>query len=210
MVYATLTVVFITCFVYSIWGSIAFQSFAYFATPAHGWEFAAGGLLALFLRGRSALGGPWAALVSWAGWGAIVSSAFLFTAASPFPGWIALLPVVGTLAVIVAGAPQARWSPSAVASWKPVQFTGDVSYSLYLWHFPPIILLTAALDRDLVAVEKLLILLACFVLAWLTCRQRGMLWCASKHRSAELPRFARPLARLRARVRRSRQLRHLE
>ena len=170
VVYATLTVVFITCFVYSIWGSIAFQSFAYFATPAHGWEFAAGGLLALFLRGRSALGGLWAALVSWAGWGAIVSSAFLFTAASPFPGWIALLPVVGTLAVLVAGAPQARWSPAAVASWKPVQFTGDVSYSLYLWHFPPIILLTAALDRDLVAVEKLLILLACFVLAWLTKR----------------------------------------
>lgn len=45
-----------------------------------------------------------------------------------------------------------------------------MSYSLYLWHFPPIILLTAALDRDLVAVEKLLILLACFVLAWLTKR----------------------------------------
>ncbi len=168
VVYAALGVVFVACLAFSIWGAIAFQTFAYFSTPAHGWEFAAGGLVALATRQGAVLHGRWLPMLSWAGWTAIVASAFIFTAQSPFPGWIALLPVLGTLAVIAAGSPEARWSPTAIASWRPVQFTGDVSYSLYLWHFPPIILIPTLIGRELGAVDKVLIFVGCILLAWLT------------------------------------------
>jgi peptidoglycan/LPS O-acetylase OafA/YrhL len=53
-----------------------------------------------------------------------------------FPGVVAAIPVVGTLAVIWAGMPDASWSPTRIGATRPVQWVGDVSYSLYLWHWP--------------------------------------------------------------------------
>ena len=170
IVTAALVGVFVVCFVYSVWGAYSFREFAYFATPAHGWEFAAGGLLALLLPQTGLTGGRRLTLVSWLGWSAIIGSAFVLDSSSPFPGWIAVLPVAGTLAVIAAGLPDARWSPSALIRLRPVQSIGDMSYSLYLWHFPLIVLGAAALGRALHLHESVLILLLSFGLGWLTKR----------------------------------------
>ena len=63
-----------------------------------------------------------------------------YSAATPFPGVAALLPVLGALAVIWAGAPSARWAPSGALCLRPVQLLGDISYSVYLWHWPLLIL----------------------------------------------------------------------
>jgi peptidoglycan/LPS O-acetylase OafA/YrhL len=53
-----------------------------------------------------------------------------------FPGMWAALPVAGTMAVIWAGMPATRWSTARLSGLGPVQWMGDVSYSLYLWHWP--------------------------------------------------------------------------
>lgn len=120
---------------------------AYFVTPTRAWEFGAGGLLALL--GRTGRGpDPVRALLSWAGVAAITVSALLYTDATPFPGYTALLPILGTLAVIQAGAPATRLSPTAAFRLRPVQFFGDVSYSLYLWHWPLLILAPFVLAHD--------------------------------------------------------------
>jgi peptidoglycan/LPS O-acetylase OafA/YrhL len=118
---------------------------AYFVTPTRAWEFGVGGLLAFLpVLARQAA----RVALAWAGFVGIVATAFLFDAATPFPGSAALLPVLSTAAVIVAGTTTARGSVAQLSRFRPVQYLGDVSYSLYLWHWPLIVLAPFALGRE--------------------------------------------------------------
>jgi hypothetical protein len=76
--------------------------------------------------------------------------------------------VLGTLAVILAGAPERRWAPTPAMSLRPVQFVGDVSYSVYLWHWPLLILAPFALERGLDSSTKGGIVMLTLLAAWLT------------------------------------------
>ena len=126
--------------VYSILHTAADPAAAYFVTPTRAWELGAGALLALaapFDRSPAAaravalLGRPR---------GDRRGRASPTAHATPFPGHAALLPVLGALAVIRAGTPAGRWSPARGDDGRrPVQFLGDVSYSVYLWHWPLIV-----------------------------------------------------------------------
>ncbi len=119
---------------------------AYFVTPTRAWEFGAGALLALLPaeRNRPAL---WAT-ISWLGLLALGLSAALFSASTEFPGYAALVPVLGTLALLAAGSPACAWAATRWAPSKPLQFLGDISYSLYLWHWPLLILTPYALGQS--------------------------------------------------------------
>lgn len=70
----------------------------------------------------------------------MVGTGLLLTETMRFPGWVALIPVLGTVAVIAAGTPTGRFSPAGMIRNRVVQFIGGISYSLYLWHWPVIIL----------------------------------------------------------------------
>jgi peptidoglycan/LPS O-acetylase OafA/YrhL len=151
---------------YSTWAVTAGSPTAYFETHARVWEFAAGGLLAWF--GASSRLQRVRSAVSWIAWAGLAIVVLTYNDATPFPGAAALPPVLLTVALIWAGSPSTRWSHTAIARWKPVQTVGDLSYSLYLWHWPLIVLLPFVLGRDLRTVDKLLVLLAGFGLAALT------------------------------------------
>ena len=153
-------------FVFSVWETSTNPAQAYFITPTRAWEFGLGGLLAIFAGGVAKAPHAVRALVSWLGLAAIVLAVLTYSGETPFPGYQAALPVLGTLAVIWAGAPDARWSPSSLASIRPIQWLGDVSYSVYLWHWPLIVIVPFALDRELGTVTKVGILLVTLVLAW--------------------------------------------
>src|SRR3954464_6236848 len=104
LVIGTLTLVSLA---YGIYWTAADPAAAYFVTPTRAWEFGAGGILALFAP--AAVRSPRArAAMSWAGLAAIAVAAATFSADTPFPGVAALLPILGTLAVIWAGAPAGR------------------------------------------------------------------------------------------------------
>jgi peptidoglycan/LPS O-acetylase OafA/YrhL len=97
---------------YGLWATATNPAGAYFFSTTRMWEFAAGGLLALALQsGIRAVGERHhvlAGLLAWAGLGAIAASAFLYTQRRAFPGWAALVPVAGSLAVIAAGPVRGR------------------------------------------------------------------------------------------------------
>jgi peptidoglycan/LPS O-acetylase OafA/YrhL len=145
-------------------------SLAYFATTTRVWEFAAGGILAILVpvTPRAMVGARTA--VSWLGLALIVGSAVTFTGATPFPGVAALAPVVGTLAVLWAGSPVAALSPSRLFALRPVQYLGDISYSLYLWHFSLLIVAGYALATSSGLVFKGSLLVGTVILAALTKR----------------------------------------
>ncbi|ALO66308.1 hypothetical protein AS189_07160 [Arthrobacter alpinus] len=152
---------------YSVYFTATGPDPAYFVTPVRVWEFAVGALVAL-LAAKITLPRFPAVGVATAGWLVIVLAAASFNQDTQFPGWAALLPVVGTAAVIVAGLGRAKAPFGPVLAWKPVQFAGDVSYSIYLWHWPMIVVAPYLVGGELNAFHKLVIALCCLPLAWLT------------------------------------------
>ena len=95
------------------------------------------------------------------------------TEASPFPGWLALLPVLGTSAVILAGTGLDD-SPLPLAQRalgvRPMRVVGDASYSLYLWHWPVLVVAEQRVGRDLRPVELLVALGVTAVMTWASYR----------------------------------------
>ncbi|TDC54398.1 acyltransferase [Jiangella ureilytica] len=153
--------------VYSVVATYADPAAAYFVTPTRIWEFAAGGLLAL-LALPTARRGIVRALIGGAGLAAIVAAGVFYDGATLFPGWVALLPVLGTVAVMAAGPTSRRFTPHWWLTRRPATFIGDISYSVYLWHWPLIIVLPHVTGTDLRLVDKLGIFAATLVLAWLS------------------------------------------
>jgi len=143
---------------------------AYFVTPTRAWEFAAGGLLALLgpavivhrSRRRTAAGLLGVAL--------LVVAMSTFSGATPVPGIAAGLPVLGTLLVIAGGSSTHRWSVTTVARTRPAGFFGDISYSLYLWHWPLIVLAPFAIGAPLDWPTGIAVLVLSILLAVLTKR----------------------------------------
>jgi len=125
----------------SWWYTSAVPAAAYFITPTRMWELALGGLIAalpatLVTRVPRSV----RSAVAWLGIAAIIATGVLYTDATPFPGLTALLPTVGT-AVVLWAQPAGAGSPAGILGLRPVQYIGDISYSLYLWHWPLVALL---------------------------------------------------------------------
>jgi peptidoglycan/LPS O-acetylase OafA/YrhL len=152
-------------FVYSVIATASDPAQAYFITPTRAWEFGAGGLLALAgATGRGRQGGR--TVLAWLGIAAIAGSALLYSDGTPFPSYTALLPVLGALAIIQAGAPLAPLAPTAAYRLRPVQFFGDISYSLYLWHWPLLVLAPYVLDHDTTDAMRALVFVLGVLFAW--------------------------------------------
>jgi peptidoglycan/LPS O-acetylase OafA/YrhL len=114
------------------------QDTAFYMPYTRAWELLLGTLLSLSIFPR--LQSAWSRnLATLGGMGMILWSVLRFSQETLFPGPSALLPCVGTAMIIWAG--EAGGSlVSSVLSWRPVVFVGLISYSLYLWHWPVIVL----------------------------------------------------------------------
>ncbi|AJR18082.1 acyltransferase family protein [Pimelobacter simplex] len=141
---------------------------AYFQTFTRMWEFAAGGLVGLLWQ-RRRLTGHGGAAVAWAGLVAIVLAGVLYDDTTPFPGWLAIVPVAGTVAVLLAGHARTRTAPHWL-TWRPATFVGDISYAVYLWHWPLIVVAPFALGHEPDRYDKIGVLGLSLLLAWCSTR----------------------------------------
>ncbi|MBB5845117.1 peptidoglycan/LPS O-acetylase OafA/YrhL [Conyzicola lurida] len=169
--------VFLVSLAYSIWQTNRSQPLAYFSTFARAWEFAAGALLAAGIVLWPKLGSPAGStkapvvgeIATWLGIAMIGGSAFVFQDSSPFPGSIALIPVVGSVLFIVgAGMTGPKSLTRRLFSLTPIQRVGDWSYAIYLWHWPFIVLFPFVFHAELGVVGKVAIAVVSVLLGYLT------------------------------------------
>lgn len=106
--------------------------------------------------------------ISVTGIGAILISAICFTSEMRFPGWLALLPVAGSAAIVLAG-PDSIVNRIILSSRAAVA-VGLISYPLYLWHWPLISFANIIRGKPPTLLMATALVLASFLLAWLTYR----------------------------------------
>lgn len=108
---------------------------AFFVTPTRLWELGLGALVALGARSWSRLPPAIAASLAWGGVLTVLLGAFLQDHSTPWPAPGALVPTLGTAAVIVGGFAAGGRGPVALLGLRPLVWIGGLSYSLYLWHW---------------------------------------------------------------------------
>jgi peptidoglycan/LPS O-acetylase OafA/YrhL len=147
-------------FIGCVWLTAWNQVFAFFLSPSRAWEFSIGGLLAFVpLHWLTAHQN----LCKWLGAAGLITLALcgvFMTNSVSFPGYVAAFPVLGTLASLQAGAGAPSSLVARVLHLRPMQYLGGISYSLYLWHWPVLII-----ARDIFPNNSAAVRAACVVLS---------------------------------------------
>ncbi len=137
-------------FVYSLWITTTEPVWAYFDTGARLWEPALGGLLALVVHKVNLPAAVrWGA--GWLGLIALVLCGFVIGDSLPYPGYASLWPTLAALLIILAGAGEAesgRLSATRLLSLRPLTWLGGHAYTLFLWHWPVLIVHLELTQQD--------------------------------------------------------------
>ncbi len=164
-VIAALTILLLASFAYSVYATAVDPKQAYFITPTRVWEFAAGALCGMLVLDAS----RWQrarAVLGWLGVAGILAASLWYVKATPFPGYAAALPVLGAAAVILGARKDSPLSASWWLSLPAAKMVGDISYAVYLWHWPLLVLVPVAWNMEaLNFATRVSILAATFVLS---------------------------------------------
>ena len=135
---------------------------AFYSLPTRAWELGFGALLLFvpdtFWKNR---------FIPWFGVIGIALASFRFDEKTAFPGINALLPVVSTAILIgsIAIWPRAL---NDLSNNRIAQWLGAISYPLYLWHWPALVLPSSALGRPLRIRERIFCIILTIILAHFT------------------------------------------
>jgi hypothetical protein len=140
---------------------------SYFSTFSRGWELALGAALAIGARHVARMPARLTAILGWLGVAFIIVASVTFSSSTQFPGYAALLPTVGAALVIGAGIGtiRTRFDVGRVLGTAPMRYVGDRSYSLYLWHWPILVIAVEHAGHDLSLSSKLMLMVGAFVLS---------------------------------------------
>lgn len=133
-------------FAFALWDTAVNPSVAYFSTFSRAWELSVGALIAVCAGRLHSIPDMFRPLMAYAGLLGIIWSAFNLTADRPFPGPWAAIPVLAAGLVIAAGCGGSHRFLAPLTNGA-TRYLGDISYSLYLWHFPVVILLAALMPN---------------------------------------------------------------
>jgi peptidoglycan/LPS O-acetylase OafA/YrhL len=150
----------------SIWAIDGHETSGFYLLPSRAWELGVGALVALWALRYEA--GPSRALAEAAsvlGLLLIGVAVFGFSRTTPFPGYAAALPVVGT-ALLIWSNTHAQTGVAKVLSLRPCVAVGLISYSLYLWHYPLLVFASYPSGSRVPPLVTALLIAASFVLAY--------------------------------------------
>ena len=122
-------------FLWSVYATAHWPASAFYLLGSRAWELVAGGLT-WYLSSRVHLSDRWCRFGEWGGLGLIVLAIAGCNGDTPWPGSMAALPVLGTMLVLLVARTDSRLLGHPLAQWL-----GRCSYSIYLWHWPLVVLL---------------------------------------------------------------------
>ena len=163
---STITVV---SFAHSVHQAEASPDTAFFVSTTRVWELGVGALLALAATRVVRVPAGFRAAAGWIGLAAIAWAALRFDGTTSWPGFPALLPVLGAAGVIASGIAPTTAAPGRLLAMRPMVWMGGISYSLYLWHWPILVAGQAAIG-DFRIRHGVALALVAFVPAWLSRR----------------------------------------
>lgn len=133
---AVLTIVTASSFGYSIVHTASSPATAYFISTTRIWEMGLGALVAFAVPWATKMSRGASQVLAVAGLVMIGLCGVLVTMSTPWPGYQALLPTLGSASVILAGCNAKPTLASTVLGLRPMVWIGGLSYALYLWHWP--------------------------------------------------------------------------
>ena len=122
----------------------AAAEWAFYSLPTRAWELGLGGLLAVGLGASGRVPERVVGLAGWVGLAAIAIATLTFDSGLAWPGVAALVPSLGAVALLAGGS--RRLGPGRLLSVPPLRFLGRISYSLYLVHWPILVLMPFVLS----------------------------------------------------------------
>jgi peptidoglycan/LPS O-acetylase OafA/YrhL len=139
----------VLCLLLSLLLTYASPQLGFYMVVSRGWQFALGALVFLHFdrNGISAIPPRFAVTIGWIGLVAILASAMIVDSHTPYPGYWAIMPSMGTAIVLYAGTTKAgSRGVGQILAIRPLQDVGQISYAWYLWHWPVLLLGATVLD----------------------------------------------------------------
>lgn len=166
-----LSVIIAASLIWSVIQTATNMTWAYFSPLTRAWELALGALVAVLAPTIARLSRGWAPqAMAVAGLAGIALAAVLLTPETRYPGYAVTLPVVGSAVLIAAGCANQRTIVARALSARPMQWVGARSYSLYLWHWPLLIIPAQYLTKELSAFQNTGLVLLTLVATAITYR----------------------------------------
>jgi peptidoglycan/LPS O-acetylase OafA/YrhL len=109
---------------------------AYYSPFTRFWELALGGLMALVPTSWARSTPRLNSALAVAALAVLAVAVWRLNDFSPYPGVLAWMPCAATAVLLITGPASLRGAPATWLSLRPVRYVGDISYSLYLWHYP--------------------------------------------------------------------------
>ena len=159
--------VFCVSFAFSVWETKNYAAYAYFDTRTRFWEFAVGTLLAIMtLKWKPTHVGT-RVVMGWIGTIGLITCGAVLPVEKAFPGFLALWPILSGALVIIAGRTDHKFAIDRLLVSKPLLNLGNISYALYLVHWPMLVLYSAAVGKPRVSfLEGTVLIVASIGLAW--------------------------------------------
>jgi peptidoglycan/LPS O-acetylase OafA/YrhL len=159
-----ITAITLVSFLFSLYQTSVAPIWAFYSLPTRAWELGVGALL-LYIPSRIKFSQNYL----WIALALFIYGVTNFRDNTPFPGTAALIPVLAS-AIAIAAVHSWPRILNTIGNHRVVQWLGEISYPLYLWHWPLLVIPMVFFGRDLHIYERALCVLATLLFADLTHR----------------------------------------